>query len=86
MPALVSLADWLRRRQVDCGGHLADRSGGAGSEVLPLAVTMPRIFVPGPSHGLTDFRQVLELCGEVFPAKEVPARARPPLEDMFGQQ
>jgi hypothetical protein len=34
--------------------------------------------------GLRSVEQVLELCGQVFPEEEVPARARLVLEDILG--
>jgi hypothetical protein len=34
--------------------------------------------------GLRSVEQVLELCGQVFPDEEVPARVRLMLEDIFG--
>jgi len=36
--------------------------------------------------GLASVQQVLELCAEIFPDEEVPARARLVLEDVFDGQ
>jgi hypothetical protein len=36
--------------------------------------------------GLTSAAEVLELCAEIFPDEEVPARARLVLEDSFGAE